>query len=280
MCKKNWWIGSVILLIYISGCGTNDHSSNQESAGNNDRIYSLQVKTDSLFNSPQNICLLSLSKKSLNKEYFINIGYYKVDLVQTSRIAQNKEAVAAINGGFFNRKEGGGVSYFEMGDSVIHRPGDAGGIVDSIINGAILLTKNKILEIEAANTTRYYEESGEETFVIFTGPLLISDSKLQRLPDIGFTHKRHPRTCVGITKDSILFVTIDGRAEQADGMSLYELQKYMKDLGCIDAINLDGGGSTTMWTKEKGIVNNPSDKSGERPVANALLILKNVKSGQ
>jgi exopolysaccharide biosynthesis protein len=56
-----------------------------------------------------------------------------------------------------------------------------------------------------------------------------------------------------------------------------ELQKYMDDLGCIDAINLDGGGSTTMWTKEKGIVNNPSDKSGERPVANALLILKNVK---
>jgi exopolysaccharide biosynthesis protein len=277
MYKKNWWIGSFILLIYISGCETIDRSSNQKKAGSNDRVYSLQIRTDSMFNSAQNICLLSLYKESLNKKYFIDIGYYKVDLVQTSRIAQNKEAVAAINGGFFNMKEGGGVSYFEMGDSVIHRPKDPGGIKDSIINGAILLTKSKVFEIEAANTTTYYEESGEESFVMFTGPLLISDSKLQRLPDIGFTHKRHPRTCVGITKDSILFVTIDGRAEHADGMSLYELQKYMDDLGCIDAINLDGGGSTTMWTKEKGIVNNPSDKSGERPVANALLILKNVK---
>ncbi|MCK4879516.1 MAG: phosphodiester glycosidase family protein, partial [Bacteroidales bacterium] len=44
--------------------------------------------------------------------------------------------------------------------------------------------------------------------------------------------------------------------------------------GCIDAINLDGGGSTTMWTKDNGVVNRPSDKRGERPVANAILILE------
>jgi len=45
-------------------------------------------------------------------------------------------------------------------------------------------------------------------------------------------------------------------------------------LGCVDAINLDGGGSTTMWIHQKGIVNFPSDKTGERPVSNALLIIK------
>jgi exopolysaccharide biosynthesis protein len=77
------------------------------------------------------------------------------------------------------------------------------------------------------------------------------------------------------TKKSILFITIDGRMEKADGMSLVEAQKYLYDLGCIDAINLDGGGSTTMWTKNKGVVNKPSDKDGERPVANAVLILEN-----
>jgi len=57
-------------------------------------------------------------------------------------------------------------------------------------------------------------------------------------------------------------------------MNLMETQKYLLDLGCYDAINLDGGGSTTMWIKDKGIVNFPSDKEGERLVSNAILLLK------
>ena len=47
-----------------------------------------------------------------------------------------------------------------------------------------------------------------------------------------------------------------------------------QDLGCVDAINLDGGGSTTLWLKGKGIVNFPSDETGERPVANVFLIME------
>ncbi len=58
-------------------------------------------------------------------------------------------------------------------------------------------------------------------------------------------------------------------------MSLIETQKYLLNLGCIDAINLDGGGSSTMWIKNKGIINTPSDKNGERVVSNALLLIKN-----
>ena len=77
------------------------------------------------------------------------------------------------------------------------------------------------------------------------------------------------------TKDAVLFITIDGRSEKASGMNLIEVQKYLKTIGCIDAINLDGGGSTVMWTKKNGIINNPSDKNGERSVANAILISKN-----
>lgn len=59
-------------------------------------------------------------------------------------------------------------------------------------------------------------------------------------------------------------------------MNLFETQKYLLNLGCIDAINLDGGGSTTMWTKDKGVINIPSDNNGERPVAN-ILFLKECK---
>ena len=55
-------------------------------------------------------------------------------------------------------------------------------------------------------------------------------------------------------------------------MNLLELQSFLIAQKCQRAINLDGGGSTTMWIKEKGVVNYPSDIFGERKVANAFLI--------
>jgi exopolysaccharide biosynthesis protein len=73
----------------------------------------------------------------------------------------------------------------------------------------------------------------------------------------------------------VIFITIDGRNKEAEGMNLFEVQNFLLNIGCVDAINLDGGGSTTMWTKEKGIINFPSDSSGERPVSNTLLIIPN-----
>ena len=67
-------------------------------------------------------------------------------------------------------------------------------------------------------------------------------------------------------------ITVDGRSEDAAGMSLYELQAFLQTKDCLEAINLDGGGSTTMWVKDKGVVNHPSDKTGERKVANVIII--------
>ena len=78
-----------------------------------------------------------------------------------------------------------------------------------------------------------------------------------------------------MTNESVIFITIDGRNTEAEGMSLIEAQKFLLNLGCVNAINLDGGGSTTMWSKEKSIVNFPSDELSKRPVSNALLIVKN-----
>jgi exopolysaccharide biosynthesis protein len=54
-------------------------------------------------------------------------------------------------------------------------------------------------------------------------------------------------------------------------MTIAELSKLMLEIGCLDAINLDGGGSTTMVIRNK-VVNHPSDATGERPVSDALLV--------
>lgn len=90
-----------------------------------------------------------------------------------------------------------------------------------------------------------------------------------------FDTTRHPRTAVGIdARGNWIFVVVDGRQPgRSIGMDLYELTDLMLSLGCRYAINLDGGGSTTMYLNGS-VVNSPSDVSGERPVADALMILE------
>jgi len=90
-----------------------------------------------------------------------------------------------------------------------------------------------------------------------------------------FSSRRHPRTGVGFSRDSSLvyFVTVDGRQESSVGMSLPEFADLMISLGVYQGLNLDGGGSTTMVVEEK-VVNTPSDPTGERPVANCLLLME------
>jgi hypothetical protein len=90
----------------------------------------------------------------------------------------------------------------------------------------------------------------------------------------GFAETRHPRTLVGARADgSIWLVTVDGRQPQLSaGMTLPELRSLASRLGLRDALNLDGGGSTTMWAAGR-VVNSPSDAAGPRKVSDALLVL-------
>ena len=89
-----------------------------------------------------------------------------------------------------------------------------------------------------------------------------------------FVVTRHPRTLIGTHQDgSLWLVTVDGRQPQLSaGMSLAELQAFAVRLGLNQALNLDGGGSTTMWVQGQ-VVNSPSDPAGPRKVSDALLIL-------
>ncbi|CAN5654143.1 hypothetical protein BH23GEM3_BH23GEM3_18950 [soil metagenome] len=89
-----------------------------------------------------------------------------------------------------------------------------------------------------------------------------------------FAETRHPRTAVGWRGDgTLLLVTVDGRQPQHSvGMSLAELAELFRRLGAVEALNLDGGGSTTMVVRGL-VVNRPSDRDGERTNANAIVVL-------
>ena len=85
-----------------------------------------------------------------------------------------------------------------------------------------------------------------------------------------FTHAPHPRSAVGLSKDRrwLLLVVADGRREGVPGLTLPELAALLVELGACTALNLDGGGSSALWLRDR-IVNRPSDGT-ERRVANHL----------
>ena len=85
--------------------------------------------------------------------------------------------------------------------------------------------------------------------------------------------EKHPRTALGWNDRYFYLVAVDGRQKHLSiGMTLNELAQYMISLGCREAMNLDGGGSSTLWLLD-GVVNSPSDEE-ERSVANALILVR------
>ena len=112
--------------------------------------------------------------------------------------------------------------------------------------------------------------------IISGGPYLVKngdiyvDMTAQKLASIG---GRNPRTAIGYTKDnSLIMLTADGREGASIGLTLIELANLMKELGCVNAMNLDGGGSTVMYVKGK-IVNKPAVQGGI-PLSHTLSIRK------
>jgi hypothetical protein len=89
-----------------------------------------------------------------------------------------------------------------------------------------------------------------------------------------FVAARHPRTLAGVRADGkLLLVTVDGRRPGwSTGMTLFEAARLMRSLGARDALNLHGGGSSTMTVRGE-VVNRPSDRGGERRVSNAVVAL-------
>ncbi len=92
-------------------------------------------------------------------------------------------------------------------------------------------------------------------------------------PRDGFTTERHPRTMIGTAGDGrIWLITVDGRNKALSlGMSFAELQTLISRIGLVDALNLDGGGSTTMVVKGS-VVNHPSDPTGPRRVSDGIIV--------
>ena len=108
------------------------------------------------------------------------------------------------------------------------------------------------------------------------GAILIHQGKLMNIKKNVKTAQRHPRSAVCWNEKFLFLMVVDGRQKGlSEGMTLPELANYLRGLGCDEAINMDGGGSSTLWYNGQ-VINSPSDNPGkreERKVANALVIV-------
>lgn len=216
-------------------------------------------------------------------------------LQKTSELSENDDALAAVNGSFFRMKADDIKNPDMIGKnrSVVYMRINGEKITDNILEkgnkrknyqkGAIVIQDDDVLILKAIDSLISWEASIDGLDILTSGPMLLKDGLLESVSDEAFNKNRHPRTAIGKKQDgTIILFVVDGRSSYSYGLSIPELQKCLYWIGCVDALNLDGGGSTTMYINNKdfkGVINCPSDNKvfdheGERAVANAILIVK------
>jgi exopolysaccharide biosynthesis protein len=154
-------------------------------------------------------------------------------------------------------------------------------IRDSIVNPSFdyVITNTSIVTGEGGGLEPSFKKWKMRT-AVGGGPVLVQNNKVQisNNEERKFAGKaiddRHPRTAIGYTNDNrIIILVAEGRSETASGLTLTQEATILKNLGCKEAINLDGGGSSCMLLNGKQ-TNSPSDKEGERPVPSVFIIEK------
>ncbi len=125
---------------------------------------------------------------------------------------------------------------------------------------------------------RIKETVGGFPKIVYNGANYV-DQGFQEEGGPSHTYERHPRTAAGFSANNNLLylVTVDGRQSSSAGMTLHELANFLISIGVQHAINLDGGGSTTMVVRGS-IANAPSDGGIERSVSNSLLVVSSAPS--
>ena len=273
-------IGSVIALVVFAGCS---RPANHIPAGAA-RVFDLRTGDE-----------LSVKKAAKADGYygtieepgqFIAFVRYNPDAFQTtivhaegeqadstSALCLGCDAFAGINGSYFNMQELTPVTFVKDDGFVI--TDSEGGLMERA-GGAVILNVEGV-RIDACDTTDTFDKDWE---VLVAGPVLLDDGQVfPNDPDASFNATRHPRSLIGKDADGgVWLVVVDGRFPgEAEGMSIAELTELSRRLGLTEALNLDGGGSSTLWVLPAGVLNHPCDNrqfdhEGQRIVPNAIVV--------
>ncbi len=220
---------------------------------NNTKIYVADIK---------------LSSADYLKTALAQNTYGKNVTQKTSEMAEENNAVIAINGDYYGAKESG----YVIRNGVLYR--DYG----SSDTDVLCIYSDGHFEITNCSEKTSQQLISEGVVNAFSfGPALVQNGgvTVEKGQEVGKAMASNPRTAIGIIDDlHYVFVVSDGRTSESEGLSLSQLARFMQNLGVSCAYNLDGGGSSTMYFNGE-VVNNPttSGKSiKERSVSDIVYI--------
>ena len=199
---------------------------------------------------------VQLSSAEYLKTAFAEDTYGKNVTEATSEIAEAHDAILAINGDYYGVQEKG----YVIRNGIVYR--DKAGASD-----VLCIYADGSMKIVDPSTVTAQELADQGVWQAFSfGPGLVENGEISVSLDseVGRAKASNPRTAIGVIDDlHYVFVVSDGRTDDSEGLSLYELASFMDQLGVQTAYNLDGGGSSTMVFRNQ-IINNPTGGFGDR----------------
>lgn len=209
-----------------------------------------------------------LSSAEYLKTAFAQGAYGKNITEKTSVIAQENQAILAINGDYYGSQEKG----YVLRGGVLYRDTAAKDRTDLVIYGDGSFS----VVSESAVSAQELLAAGAQQVLSF-GPALVTEGEIAVGEDeeVDKARTSNPRTALGILGEGhYVFLVSDGRTEESTGLSLYELAEFMQSLGVQIGYNLDGGGSSTMVFGGQ-VINNPTTNGSsikERSVSDIVYI--------
>lgn len=193
----------------------------------------------------------------------------------TPKIAMDNGGIIACNGSYFNMREITPVTFVALKHQQLGWPAQ-----DELfrLSGSLCI-KGRRVDIMPSDSTKYEYMLKKYDAVLESGPILRYKGKdIQNPKEGSFFTFRHPRTLIGKGADGYIYmIVIDGRwKDHSTGASIEETTAIARYFHLVDALNLDGGGSATVWSAKTGTINHPNDNGkwdhdGERTVPNVVI---------
>ena len=253
----------------------NAAESKESTAQSSDTTYktddtSITLSTYREYDTNIYVAKVELSKNARIETAFAQNSYGKNVTATTSSMAQSSAAILAVNGDYYGARDNG----YVIRDGIIYRSSAKVDQEDLVIykDGSM-----KIIN-ESEVSAQELVDDGAITVLSF-GPALVENGKISvsQNEEVGKAMASNPRTAIAITEDNkYLFIVSDGRTDESDGLSLYELATFAASLGAKTVYNLDGGGSSTMYFNGN-VINNPTTNGwdiSERGVSDIVYISK------
>lgn len=235
-----------------------------------DENISIKLNKERMYDTTVYIADIKLKNIKYFRTAFAENSFGRNINEKVSKIASDKGAILAINGDFYGFRDEGYVTR----NGLLYRDNYA--FADDEVF-AVFADGSCTIESCGDVTAESLMQNGAVQILSF-GPGLVEAGEIDQ-KGILSNHRtspeeKNPRTAIGMIEPlHYIFVVCDGRTSEDAGMTLIDLANVMKDYGCKEAYNLDGGGSSTMYFNGQ-VVNKPTDgqKSGEREVSDIVYI--------